>query len=363
MAIRIEFLANIVDLIRGNKRAAESIDDVADSLDDVVRDARRAGDMLGDRLDDGARDAGRSVDRLEGSFRDLARTAQRTTDTSERGFRDMSENVQGFRDEAVQNFSEVASSFSGDVDDMVGGVQGLTGGLASALTPGIGIPVAVLGAAAGAFLANWQTSTEQSAEHVENMFRHMLESGQSFLTEDFIQTAIADLAADTNQWNLAMERQRDTGVEVGTILRAMVGDAEAIGIVRQAEADKLAEQLELINQSADSEQIKADKIDAANLKYSVAVEWLDKIIADTNTAADKAAAVGTAFESPVARAQQLRDRIAETVRELEKVGQGIDVQIRADTTGVEGALAGLQGRTISVNVAGQITRIGNQVWD
>lgn len=38
------------------------------------------------------------------------------------------------------------------------------------------------------------------------------------------------------------------------------------------------------------------------------------------------------------------------------------IKIDADTTGVEGALRGLQGRTISVNVQGQVTRIGNQVW-
>jgi hypothetical protein len=363
MAIEIKFLSNVVSFLRGTRDMSRALDDTQDTLEQSAREARRLGDMLGDEVADGARDGRSAVDKLRDSMRDLDRSTGKVADTGRDGFKRMGDNVGEFKSEAKQNFAEVASSFDGSVDDMVGGVQGLTGGLGAALTPGIGIPVAVIGAIAATFLTQWQTSTEESAENVSNMYRDMLESGQGFLTENYIQQAIADLADDTGKWSLALERSKTAGVDVGTVLRAMVGDAEAIGVVREAERDNLAEQLELINGSADSEQIKADKVDAANLKYAESVGWLDAIIRDTDSAASKAALVGTAWESAIAGAQRLRDKLAEVVRDMEKVGQPVTVKIDADTTGIDGALKGLQGRTISVNVNGQITRIGNQVWN
>jgi len=365
MAIEIKFLANLVSFLRGTRDMGDHLDQVGDSIADVVQEADRAeratGD-IGDGIVKGAREADTALDRLRRGFDDVRDTSRRTSKGAGDDFDRMGQNTQEFKNEATQNFSEFASSFNGDVTQMADGVQGLTGGLASALTPGIGIPVAVLGAASAAFLQNWIDATEEQKERISGMFQHMLDTGSSAVQETFIREEMTRIADDADRWAQAQERAASSGVEVSTVLRAMAGDTDAIAVVREGERQKLEENLALIRSSADSEQIKADKIDAANLKYQVATEWLGTIISDTDTAASKAAQVAAGFESSNTSAQRVRDTVAGIIRDLDQVGKGTTIKIDADTTGIDGALRGLQGRTISVNVDGHITRIGNQVW-
>lgn len=364
MAIRIPFIAEISSLLRGTRDAGRALDEVADSLDDVVGEARRAGDLLGDHVSDGAREAARGTERLERSFRDMSRTA--ASESRDAG-RDIERNVgDGFnelKDEAGQSGREAAASFSGGFDDVGDFLQEtIANGLAGfgPLGAAGGIALAV---AAGVGFEQMRLDAEATERRVDDMFSGMLESGSRWRNEEAMRSATQAIAQDAEQWAKALERQADSGVEVGTILRAMAGDLDAAATVRQSLADKAAAERDAIQAGADSEQIKADRIDAVNTKLEASTEWLDQIIGDTDTAAAKAAAVASSWESVNTQAQQLRDKVAEVVRDLEKVGKGVTIPIRADTTGLEGALAGMQGRSITVDVQGNITRIGNHTWD
>lgn len=366
MAIEIKFLANLVSFIRGTRDMGDHLEDVADAISDVVEEAdkaeRAAGD-IGDATAKGAREADTALDRLRGGFRQVGDQSRKTARDSKDDFRDMGDNVKEFRQEAVQNLSETASSFKGDIQDMADGVQGLTGGLAASLTPGIGIPVAILGAAAAAWLASWTAASEESTERVSTMFQDMLEAGNKFRTDEQISQAITDLADDTDKWNQALAIQRDTGLSIQTVLRAMVGDQDALAAGVAAEQAAHEAKLAALQNGSLAAEDQAAAILLENQRHQDTLGLLQRVQADTDTAAAKAAAVAAAFGTGNAALDLQISKVQTIAAQLRGLSdQPVTVKINADTTGVDGAFRNLQGRTVTVNVNGQITRIGNQVW-
>ena len=343
-----------------------------ESVERALEDVGREGEQAGDDLTDTFKDAQRETKKFEKANEDLAdtiarearRSSKAVRDIGDDGFSSATNNVQEFKNEATQNFSEVASSFDGSIESMADGVQGLTGGLASALTPGIGIPVAILGAAAGAFLASWSASAEETEARIGDMYDDMLESGSAFLSESFVRDAVAELARDTEKFNEALDESERLGVSVQTVLRATVGDQEAINAVVDATNQKRDDELGKLGANKDGVAAIADQQDAVNLKADETIAKYQGISAETQTAADRAAAVAAAFgtgnavlDEGIRKAQDLR-------AEIDKLGTG--KQIRLDVIpnmdAFERAIGLQQGRTINVNVNGQITKIGNQVW-
>jgi hypothetical protein len=153
MAVTVELVADVSDVVRGAANMAERFEDVADSLVDLARDADKSGDKVAASMkdagkatagiDDGLKDAGSAVERFE----DKAKTAfKKLSDSSgkagkdvakdtKHGFDESGEAVETFKDEAKSNLSEVASSFSGDMDSAVDLIQGTLGGLVADLGP------------------------------------------------------------------------------------------------------------------------------------------------------------------------------------------------------------------------------------
>ncbi|KAA9105005.1 hypothetical protein [Microbacterium rhizomatis] len=240
------------------KELAKALDGVSDSLDDVATDGAKAGD------------------KLEASFRDMMRASDRASTAmkadSKQAFESSSENVRGFKDEAVQNFSEVASSFQGDMQGMADGVQGLTGGLASSLTPGIGIPIAILGAAAGAFLQNWITASEESKTRVQDMYNAMVEDGAAFVTADRVQKNL--IAQSTDDINRAHERSIQLGVDEQLVRRAMAGEADAQSQILTITNGKRDEEIKKVQDSKRSLEDKSVVIDGINAKYGTMLDFL-----------------------------------------------------------------------------------------
>lgn len=323
---------------------------------DVIKpteDAARA-------LDDLGRDGSGDLGKLEDALRDVQRQSEKTEtaarDVGQKGFADAGESTKAFKQEAVANFSEVASSFSGDITEMADGVQGLTGGLASALTPGVGIPIAIVGALAGAFLQSWITASEDSEQRVEDMFARMTEAGQKFAGESQIKEAIEDL--DTEQVAAGIERARDLSIEQGAVLRAMVGDTQALAAINQELVDRRNEDLDAIRNSGASIEDQAVKVDAVNTKYAEQSDWLRDIQNDTQTAADKWDAVNSAIDWTGGKVSTLASQIA-------GLAGGVTIPIRIDTTSAyaeaDNLRRTLQSRGIKVPISVQGTLGGRQL--
>jgi hypothetical protein len=279
MALKLDILANTSQLVREMKDAGASVEDISDALDKMVQDA------------------GDAERKIKDNFKDLAREADKTkkatADVGDKGFKQAGEATSAFKDEAIQNFSEVASSFTGDVTQMADGVQGLTGGLASALTPGVGIPIAIVGALAGAFLNSWITAAEDSEARVEEMFDRMREAGAKFASESQIKEAIEDL--DTEAVAKGMERARDLSIEEGAVLRAMVGDTAAIADIQRELNRRKDEELEAVKNSGTSLEEQKTTAEAINTVYAEQSQWLIDIQKDTDTAGKKWEAVREAL--------------------------------------------------------------------
>lgn len=332
----------------------------------------RASETAGDELIDSMRDAQRATKELADENRELSQVIRDESRKSSRAVRDIgsdgfdraSEDVDEFKKEAVANFSEVASSFNGDITQMADGVQGLTGGLASALTPGIGIPVAILGAAAGAFLAEWQKSAEQSEQRVADMYDDMVESGAEFVSESFIQDQIKKIGEDTGKWADALKLASDSGVSIQTALRAMAGDQDAITAAVDGTNQKREDELGKLDSLDTSTADYADKVDAVNLKADVTIQKLQGIQGETDTAAAKAQAVRAAFETGNTVLDDGIQKLRDMKDGLDKLGpKTIRVDVIPNMAEFERQIGLQQGRTIQMDVNGRITRIGNQTVD
>jgi len=276
--------------------------------DDVIKpvgDAARSLDELGA---DGERDLGK----LEAALKDVQNQADKTEtaarDVGDKGFDRAGESTKAFKQEAVANFSEVASSFSGDITEMADGVQGLTGGLASALTPGVGIPIAILGALAGAFLNSWITAADDSEQRVEDMFTAMTEAGSRFLSESQIKEAIEGL--DTEKIAEGMQRAHDISIDEGAVLRAMVGDVEAINAIQDELTSRKQDELDKIRDSGASLEDQKTKADAVNTAYGEQQQWLIDIQKDTDTAGKKWDAVKKAINFAGGEVSTIQEKVA-----------------------------------------------------
>ena len=289
MAFKLSLVSDVREVLRDTGKVADNLDDVADALDDMAREAVRAGDKtedslgdvekaLGDvtreakdtgrdlerSLEDGSREAGDAADQMEKKFRDaldkVRDEAKETGKVIDRETADgtgrAGEAASEFKDEAVQNFSEVASSFSGDMTSAVDGVQGLLGGLASSSIPGVGIAAGIAGLAMGAAFGGAQEEAEAAEERVNRLRDAIFGSGDAAEAVDEVwRETIAEWADPMTALgdNIVEARQKilDLGYsaeETDTIIRGIAG----------APADIQRAQ-KLLNDEIDRTQGKWDK--------------------------------------------------------------------------------------------------------
>lgn len=292
--ISISFAADVRGFLKGTGDASKALEDVSDSLDDLVSDADKAdevGDALADAVREGAKLAGNDLDRLatvmegvadgirqeadrageeigteikagadkaetagenlEKKFRDVFDTVEKKAkdagDTvgreTKRGFDQADTAAGNLKDEAKENFAEMASSFDGSMTSIADAAQGTLGGLALSGGP-IGLAAAAIGAVAGGFYTQWKQSSEESAKRVSEMYDDMLESGNNFLSESYIQEqAWQVLKGESdliNKQNLAAVADWSMRKDAEVAL-AYAGNIDMMNLVTQSLIDKRGE--------------------------------------------------------------------------------------------------------------------------
>lgn len=229
----------------------DPLEDVADLLDDVGRD----GITAGRNLERGMRDAQRRTRDAKDEIREIrdqlnraGRAGKDAGDDIKRGMQRGEQAAEAFKDEAKQNFAETASSFDGSMDSIADMAQSTLGGLATSI-PVAGVALAGLGAIGGTVYRAWADNAAKIEERIQEMYDDMLESGQEYLSADFINTALAELGKDKDRMRELVEIQKELGVEIEDVMIAEI-----------TAGDKRNELLELANEK----RLRAQELDLEN---------------------------------------------------------------------------------------------------
>lgn len=231
MALKIDLIANTRQFQAEAKKAGKSVDDIGDSLDDVVKD--------GDR----------GLEKLERSFKDLATEADRTEKKVDdigvggsKGFGKASEAAGEFKSEALQNFSEVTSSFDGSMSSIGELAQGTLGGLASSL-PGIGLAAGGAAVGVGLITSALEGVEERRAlltERANDLANAYIDAGTNVLDAVSIAARTSEIITGEER-DEAKEYARVLGVDLPTAARAMAGDVNALAVVNKLASEAMDE--------------------------------------------------------------------------------------------------------------------------
>ena len=254
--IRINFLADVRDFLRGTKDLEKELDDVADSLDDLARNGDDA------------------TEKLERSFKDLARETRKAGDDMgdgiKKGTDKASDGVNEFRDEANSTAREAAASFDGSAASIVDAFQEVAANAFAGFGPAGAIAGLALAAGIGIGVKGFEdneAAAERLRERVGELTDQFIESGKiGKVSLDGYIDAIKELAAQTDEAQVSLA---DVSTAAGDNIASLQDMAEALGGVSDNYQDVIDEQktrldlldLEIAKQSpktkADQEQLEA----------------------------------------------------------------------------------------------------------
>lgn len=272
--INISFVSDVRSFIKGTDDIERAMDDVGDSLDDVSKDAKDAGDKIERSLSDAGKDAERSSEKMEKSFRkDFDKVEDKAKDAgdtigkeSKQGFAKAeraaddfegkaNEATGSFKDEAKANFAETASSFDGSMGSVVEMAQSTFGGMAGSAGP-IGLLAGAGALAFGALYTSFQANAEAIEKRASDMYADLMESGQQFLSDSFIQAEVDKIVTGAEDAAISLADAKgmanDLGLNVSDVAAAFAGSAEAQDIVLKKIADQRSRMGELSRDTSTS---------------------------------------------------------------------------------------------------------------
>jgi hypothetical protein len=260
VAIKIPFLAEMRDFMRGLRDGSEGVDDLAGDLDDLARDGARDASKLGESLTDVGDDGERAADRLEASFKDALdsvradgkRAGDDVGDSVKRGTDRAGDGLNDFKSEADQTAKETAASFDGSAESIGDAFQevaanalggfgpaGAAAGLAAAV--GIGIVTSRMEQA--------KEEAQETAQEIADVAGELIELGTSTLGAEQVDDALRDMASTAedgkNKLDEIGKTARDAGIDFKDYARGLAGDQAAISRsyaeVTRAASDNRAE--------------------------------------------------------------------------------------------------------------------------
>jgi hypothetical protein len=307
MALKLDVLANTRQMVTEMKKGGASVEDISDALDEL----RRQGD--------------KATEELERSFKDLAREAERTDKKIESvgtsGFKKASGAGSEFKSEALSNFSEVTSSFDGSMSSIADLAQGTLGGIAANI-PGIGIAGGIAALGVGAITAELTNAGERSKEIKDSIVQDFIDIGDALDTEA-VTERIEKLLGDDGARKEAQLLADVLNIDVPSALLVMAGDFESAGVTAE---DAIAG-INNASSNVDTEvwQRVKDRVDAVTdgleLGKQIAQQREDAVTQMNETEREQ-------IDRTARVAQERYEGLAA------KYGQGIDIPVRVDSSGI-----------------------------
>lgn len=229
MSIKIKWLSDDADAIRGSKA-------VKDSLQDVSREADNAGDDITGSFKDAAREAGWSADKIEDSLEDIARQADRTGrkvgSELDDGFDKAKRGADDFKQEANQTARETAASFDGSAESIGEAFQEVAANAFGAFGPAAGLAGLAVAAGIGGMTANFEELRQKSDEVKQGIIADFLEVGDA-LDKEAVDARVRDLLGNENTRKQAELLKEILGVDLADAVLVLAGDFETAGITME----------------------------------------------------------------------------------------------------------------------------------
>lgn len=221
----------------------EPLEDIADALDTLGTESKRSGEDLERSMRNSQRKTADAADEMRTLRDEINRAGRASNDLGTVGSADLDRlgaKGEEIGSELRQNLGETFSSFKGDLADLPQIAQDTLGGLAgSGAIGGIaGLAVTAAGAAGlGLITATIQAQQEEAQKLKERMsdaYSGAAAAGLAYIDTATIVANTQDLMFNTeraDEWKKVQDTQKQTGLEMSTILKANAGDLDAVRLV------------------------------------------------------------------------------------------------------------------------------------
>lgn len=371
---KLSLVPDVGPFVAGMAKAEQSLEDTADALDDLARDAqkqgREAGQDIARGVDDGTDKATKSVESLEASFADMARAGQRASkDTGDdigrnvkRGTDDAADGLGEFKDEANSTAKETAASFDGSADSIAGAFQEVAANALGGFGP-IGAAAGLaLAAGLGTFWSNFQADAERAKQATADAFEDMIASGKKFLSEELISKRIQDIIMGNEDAATSYENVKDvarrSGADISLVLAAFAGDQDSINALLDTSRSKIQEIRDAYGVTGAA---IAGEDRGRITKLGEIINGLEDVQRTTESAATSADVYGEAVrlagDKAVDSAARARAEYDGLGRKLDDVAveRTVTVKVTADTTNAERAIKRFTDGSYAVTVNGRVT--------
>jgi hypothetical protein len=282
--IRIPFVADVRDWLRGTRTVRDDLDDIERGLDDVADSGRDSARDLERGFTDASRDIEDSFRDVERSGRDSARDLERGFESSgddiERVFSDIERDAEQALDDIERKASstdiaaeigksnrrgkmaEVGAELGDELSENLG--EGFrSGDMASVVTESltslapalgvVGIAIGGIAGLAGGIIRGTQQATENITNAASSLFGQIVDAAEEqgwaaadafrtgYLDNKSIDTGLEQLFGTMEEgWRKVQERTLQTGVAADTVALAYLGNADALDVVETAIEDNNA---------------------------------------------------------------------------------------------------------------------------
>lgn len=266
MALRLDILANTRQLVSEMKKAGTSVDDVSDSLDDLVK----GGDDAGEKLERSFKDLAREAKKADDAVEDVGKSGRRAGTSVDSGMDRAKRSMDDFKDEADSTAKEAAASFDGSAESVGDAFQELAANLGPAGVVGAVVIGSIIALATSA-VENWEEKVQGIKDATAEMWQSAAEEGRSFIDSTSITAEAYRLL-----WDDAYKDQFDAAERAGIArsdlaLALAEGEGDAYDRVKDRIVEAFKEQAEASMVSSETMKEGGDKARVAAEKEAGAL--------------------------------------------------------------------------------------------
>lgn len=297
MAIKIDIVSDVSQVVADTGKLADRYDDVSDTLKDLAK----AGDSAGDKIEDAFRDGVREVKKLDEAFKDgedgardldrkaddafdsISKNAKRSGDdigkSQKDGFQEAGEGLDNFKEEANSTAKESAASFDGSADSILGSFQEIAANAFAGFGPAGAAAGLAMAAGIGIAVTAMQDTAEKATEAKQrsvDMIDAIAEAGGNLADMDLSEKIIS--------WG--REVMEDNWItfwadEASTKFQETAKDAKTFGVSSRdairAASGSAEESQQFLDKTADAWQKLTDKMEAGqDVSEAGLVTWSEE---------------------------------------------------------------------------------------